>query len=81
MEFTQNDWGQCDIINKTKILTKRGSDKVHDIIPTKYQKYPSDTILKHANVLSKSNKLPYVFNSICRQITLTVFKSSYLKRT
>ena len=58
MESTQNDWGQCDIINKTKILAKRGSDKIHDIIQTKYQKNPSNTILKHANVLDKVNKLP-----------------------
>ena len=50
MEFTQNDWGQRDIANKTKILTKRGSDKIHDVILTKYQKYPSNTILKHASV-------------------------------
>ena len=59
MEFTQNDWGQCDIINKSKILAKRGWYKIHDIIQTKYQKYPSNTILKRANVLDKVNKLPY----------------------
>ena len=56
MEPTQNDWGQRDIINKTKILTKKGSDKIHDVIPTKYQKYPLNTILKHANVFDKANK-------------------------
>ena len=56
MELTQNDWGQRDTINKTKILTKQGSDKIHDVIPTKYQKYPSNKILKHANVLAKVNK-------------------------
>ena len=27
----------------------------------KYQKYSSNKILKHANVLAKVNKLPYVF--------------------
>ena len=58
MEFTQNDWGQRDIINKTKILTKRGSDKIHDVMPMKYQKYHSNTILKHANFLAKENKSP-----------------------
>ena len=31
----------------------------HTVIPTKYCKYPSTTILKHANVLAKVNKLPY----------------------
>ena len=35
MESTQNDWGQQDIINETKILTKRGSDTIHDVIPKK----------------------------------------------
>ena len=40
------------------MLTKRGSDTIHDVIPTKYQKYPSNTILKHVNVLAKVNKLP-----------------------
>ena len=47
-----------EIIKKPKILTKRGSDNIHDVILTKYQKYTSDTILKHANVLAKANKLP-----------------------
>ena len=59
MKFTQNDWGQRDIINKTKILTKRGSDTIHDVVQTKYQKYPSNTILEHANILSEANKLPW----------------------
>ena len=58
MEFTQNDWGQRDIINKIVILTKRGTDTIHAVIPEKYQKYPSTTILEHANVLAKVNKLP-----------------------
>ena len=44
---------------KTKILTKQGSDTIHDIITKKYRKYPSNKILKHANVLSKVNKLPW----------------------
>ena len=56
MEFTQNDWGQRDIINKTKILTKLGLDRIHDDIMTKYQKYPYTTILKYANVLVQLNK-------------------------
>ena len=59
MEFTQNYWGQRHIITKTKIWTKQGSDKIHDVIPTKYQKYPSNKILKHDNVLAKVNKLPW----------------------
>ena len=58
MEFTQNDWGQRDIINKIKILIKRGTDAIHAVILTKYQKYPSTKILKHASVLAKVNKLP-----------------------
>ena len=56
MEFTQDYWGQCDIINKTKILTKRGSDNIHDVIPSKCQKHPSNKILKQADVLAKVNK-------------------------
>ena len=51
MEFTKNDWVRRDIINKTKILTKWGSDMIDDVIPKKYQKYPSNPILKHENVL------------------------------
>ena len=54
--FTKNDWGQCDIINKVIILTKRGTDTMHAAIPKKYQKYPSTTILKHNHVLDKENK-------------------------
>ena len=55
IELTQNDWGQSDIINKIKVSAKRGSDKIHAIIMTKYQKCPSSTILKHENVLVKLN--------------------------
>ena len=58
MELTQNDWGQHDITNKTIILIKQGSDMIHDVIPTKYQKYFSTTILEHANLLAKVNKSP-----------------------
>ena len=58
MEFTQNDWNQCDIINKIVMLTKWVKDTIHAVIPTKYQKYPFTTILKHTNVLAKVNKLP-----------------------
>ena len=58
MDFTQNDWGQRDIINRIMKLNKRGSDTIHDVIPTKYQKYSSKTIIKHAIFLDKLNKLP-----------------------
>ena len=57
MEFTKNDWGQRDIIDRIMKFTKRGSDKINDVIPTKYQKYSSKTIIKCANVLDKLNKL------------------------
>ena len=40
MEFTHNDCGQCDIINIIKILTKQGSTKINEIIPTEYKKIP-----------------------------------------
>ena len=33
---------------------------MHTIIQTKYQKYPSTTILKHEMFLAEVNKLPYV---------------------
>ena len=33
---------------------------IHAVIPTKYHKYLSITVLKHANVLDKINKLSYV---------------------
>ena len=58
MEFTQDDWVQHDVINKIMILNKQGSDMINDVIPTKYQKYLSITILEHANVLAKVNKSP-----------------------
>ena len=57
-EFTKNDWGQHDIINKNIILNKLGSDIIHDIIPTKYQTCFLTTILEHANVLAKVDKSP-----------------------
>ena len=44
LEFMQNYWGQHDIINKIKILSKQGLDKIHDVISTKYQKYPFNPI-------------------------------------
>ena len=46
------------MINKIIILTKQGTDTIHAIIPKEYQKYPSTTILKHANVLAKLNEFP-----------------------
>ena len=58
MDFAQNYWGQHDIILKNEILTEQGSDTIHDVIPMKYQKYPSNTLLKHVNVLVKVNKSP-----------------------
>ena len=58
MEFTQNNQGQGDIINKLKILTKQGTDTIHAVIPKKHQKYPWTTILTHENVLAKVNKSP-----------------------
>ena len=58
MEFMQNDWGQHDFINKTRILTKGVTDTIHAVIPKKYQKYPSTKIFKHLNVSDKVNKLP-----------------------
>ena len=41
------------------MVTKLGSDTIHDIIPKKYHKYPSNTILKHKNLLAKVNKSPW----------------------
>ena len=32
---------------------------IYTVIPMKYSKYPSNTTLKHANVLEKANKLSY----------------------
>ena len=58
MEFTQNRWGQHDIIKRIKIITKPGSDTMHDVILKKYQKYPSNTIPEHKNVLAKVNISP-----------------------
>ena len=59
MEIMQNYWGQREIINKIKMLNKRGTDTIHATIPTKNWKYPSTTILKYVNILAKVNKSPY----------------------
>ena len=45
MEFTPNYCGKRDNIYIIKLLSKQGSDQIHEIIPTTYQKYPSNTIL------------------------------------
>ena len=42
------------------IWTKLVVDTMRTVITTKYQKYISTTIHKHANVLAKVNKSPYV---------------------
>ena len=42
---------------KIIILIKQGIYTMHAVIPTKYQKYPSTTILKHMNVLAKVKKI------------------------
>ena len=59
MEFTQNYWSQRDVMNKIIILTKLGTDMIQAVIPTKFKKYPSTTILKHAGVLFTLNKSPW----------------------
>ena len=59
MSFTQNDWGQRDIIKKFIILNKWSKKTIHAVLPKKYQKYLSTTILKNENVLAKVNKLPW----------------------
>ena len=41
-------------------LNKRGKDTIHAVIPTSYHKYISTKILKHTNILTKVNNLPYV---------------------
>ena len=56
MELMKNDLSKCDIINIMIILTKWGIYTIHYAIPMKYQKYPSTTILKHADILAKVNK-------------------------
>ena len=59
MEFTKNNWGQRDIINKIVVLTKQDTYTIHAFIPKKYWKYSSTAILKHVDVLDKVNKSPY----------------------
>ena len=59
IEFIQNNLGQRDITNIIIKLTKGGSDRIHNVILTKYQKYTFYTILKNANILDKVNKYPY----------------------
>ena len=59
MGFTQNCWGQRDITNKIKVLTKQGTDMIYAVITKKYQKYPSTTIIEHKDVFDKVNNLPW----------------------
>ena len=59
MKFTHNDWDQHNIINNIVILTKWGADTIYIVLPTKYHKYSSTTILKHVNILDQVDKLPY----------------------
>ena len=56
MEFTQNDWGKRDSIDKVIILTKLDTDTIHVINPTKYHNYPLTTMLGHGNVLNQLKK-------------------------
>ena len=58
MDFTKSDSGQRGIINKIEIWIKQGTDTIHDVILTKYHKYPSTKRIKHANILAKVNKSP-----------------------
>ena len=48
------------MINKIIVQNKRGTDMIHVVILTEYHKYPSTTVLKHANILAKVNNSPYV---------------------
>ena len=59
MKFTHNDWVHRDIINIIMMLTKRGANKIYNVLPKKYQKYHLTTILKYAKISDKWNKLPY----------------------
>ena len=77
MDFTHNDWGQRKIINKITIWTKQGTYTIHAVILTKYQKYPSTTILKHANVLAKLNYSLGGVYTLWHHMTLTVLQSTY----
>ena len=47
MEFTQNDWGQRDIINITTTLTKRGSDTILN----KFLKWRSSLKMTKVNMI------------------------------
>ena len=58
VSFTYNDSGKRTITNNIIILTKRGADTTYTVILAKYYKYPSTTIIKHANVMATVNKLP-----------------------
>ena len=58
MDFTKNDSDQRDIINKIKILTKRGTDSICAAVPNKFQKNTSTKIFNNAIFLAKLNKSP-----------------------
>ena len=50
----------CFIINIIILLTKRGTYRIHSVIPENFHEYPSIKILKRVNVLAKVNKPYYV---------------------
>ena len=58
MEFTQNYWGQSDIITKTKILTKRGTDTIYAVILKNIRSIPQPQYLKMRIFLAGVNKFP-----------------------
>ena len=63
ISFTKRDCGKRDILNNYNI-DQRGTDTIvktiHAVIMKKYQKYPSSAKLKHVNIFSEVNPLPYV---------------------
>ena len=42
------------------MVIKRGTYKIHSVITTKYQKYPSTIMIKHVGVLDHVNKFTFV---------------------
>ena len=63
---------------------------VYTVVLTKYQKYPSTKILKHANILAKVNKFPYgrllnrtpydAYSITIRVFTMTLAETSNKKK-
>ena len=64
MEFTQNYWGQIDIVNIIIKLTEWGSDTIHDVIPKKLNTLKIFSLTEVNQLLQFTDYLTNVINEL-----------------